>query len=200
VSDKNRQLKNFLDPTVLRPNLVSASIYISAFEILKAAIVDQIKDFYTSGFDENGWIIDPKYQSKVLSKNRSPVYASLEWLKDVKAIDDTDVASFERAKALRNALVHEPQRSLFNGMPPEIGERFGEMVSLLSKIERWWIVNVEIATDPDLIDEEIDEKGIIPGSIMVLRALVDIALGSDGESKQYIDGLEAHEREEGQSC
>jgi hypothetical protein len=88
---------------------------------------------------------------------------------------------------LRNELAHTLTATLFHGLPAEIAERLGEMVSLLDKIERWWIVNVEIATDPNLKDEEIDEAQVIPGPIMGLRLLLDIALGSEEESKKRLD-------------
>lgn len=62
---------------------------------------------------------------------------------------------------------------------------FSPMVDLLHKIEKWWIVNVEIPTDPDLVGKEIDEDAIIPGPIMTLRLLVDIALGTEEESEFF---------------
>ena len=135
--------EGFLDPAVLRPRLVTASIYISTFELLKTAIIDRIRDFFTSGSDQ----VSPEYQSDVLAKNASPVYASLEWLKEARAIDDADIAAFERVKKLRNELAHTLTATFFHGLRAEIAERLGEMVSLLDKIERWWIVNVEIATN-----------------------------------------------------
>jgi hypothetical protein len=188
MNDKTRiSWETFLNPTTLRSNLIVASIYITAFELLKDAIVHRIRDFFTNGFDQNGWRIDPKYQSKVLSKNRSPVYASLAWLKDVDAIDDADTAAFERVKELRNKLAHALTSVLYEGLPTDFAERLNEMISLLDKIERWWIVNVEIATDPDLHDKQIDETNVIPGPILGLHLLLDIALGSEEESKKYID-------------
>jgi hypothetical protein len=56
---------------------------------------------------------------------------------------------------------------LMEGLPTDFAERFGDMTTLLDKIERWWIVNVEIPTNPDFDGkhEEIDESGIIPGCI-----------------------------------
>ncbi len=55
MSEKvERSWENLLNPAVLRPNLIVASIYIAAFELLKNAIVDRIRDFYTKGFDQNG--------------------------------------------------------------------------------------------------------------------------------------------------
>jgi hypothetical protein len=179
--------ETFLNPEALRPNLIAASAYIAAFELLKISIVDRIKDFFTNGFDKNGWRIDPKYQSKVLAKNRSPVYASLEWLKEAHAIDDADVAAFERVKKLRNELAHALTGVLFRGLSADFAERLNEMVSLVDKIERWWIVNVEIPINPDLSGEEIDEAKVIPGPVMGLRLLLDVALGSEEESKKFLE-------------
>ncbi len=33
-------------------------------------------------------------------------------------------------------------------LPAELPVRFAEMIALLTKIEKWWIINVDIATDP----------------------------------------------------
>jgi hypothetical protein len=108
MDDKvQKSWESFLNPDVLRPNLIIASLYIAAFEVLKSTVVDRIKDFYTSGFDENGPRTSPGYQTKVLSKNRSPQHASLEWLKESKAVDDHDIAIYERVKECRNELAHE---------------------------------------------------------------------------------------------
>lgn len=45
--------ENFLNPEVLRPNLIMASLYIAAFEMLKDTIVERIRDFYITGFDKS---------------------------------------------------------------------------------------------------------------------------------------------------
>jgi hypothetical protein len=39
-------------------------------------------------------------------------------------------------------------------------------------------VNVEIPINPDYSDTEIDEKGIVPGSILCLQMLLQVAGGS----------------------
>jgi hypothetical protein len=179
--------EDFLNPTILRPRLVTASLYIAAFELLKTAIIDGIRSFYSSGFDQKAMRISPEYQSDVLVKNASPLYASLEWLKESQAINEDDIAAFEKVKDLRNELAHKLSEKLFKGLPLELASRFVEMVSLLDKIERWWIVNVEIPTSPELHNEEIDEQSVIPGRVMGLRLMMEIALGSEGESNKYLD-------------
>ena len=72
-----RSWEEFLNPEVMRPRLIAASIYIAGFEALKDAVVGRIRDFFWTGFDESGDKIDPKYESDVLARNKSPVYASL---------------------------------------------------------------------------------------------------------------------------
>jgi hypothetical protein len=179
-------VEEFLNPEVLRPKLIAASMYIAAFELLKNAIVERLRNFYTlGGFREPG----VKYKSEVLSKNKSPVYASLQWLKESHAIDENDLSAFERVKTCRNDFAHELTKLLMNELPHEIPARFSEMITLLGKIEKWWILNVDIATDPDFENQRIDEKDIIPGPIIALQLMVDIALGQEGESKKYFDAF-----------
>jgi hypothetical protein len=72
-----------------------------------------------------------------------------------------------------------------DGFPPDYDQCFAEMVSLLHKIEVWWIVNVEIPTDPDHDGRKIDETEILPGRVMTLRLLLDVALGDEERSRSY---------------
>jgi hypothetical protein len=193
--------EKFLDPDVLRSNLIMASVYIAAFETLKTTIVEQIRSFYVTGFDssvqkDGGLLVDSSYQTRVLSRSRSPVYASLDWLKESHAIDDDDVATFERAKACRNEITHGINQVLSGGLPADLPDRFTEMVALVDKIGRWWVVNVEIPTNPDFDGEEIDEAGIVPGPTIGLRLLMDIALGTEEESQFYITEFLNHTRQE----
>lgn len=130
--------ENLLNPKILRSSLIFASIYIAAFEVLKNAIVDRIRNFYSPGFDENASPIDPKYQAEVLAKNKSPVYASLEWLRESRVINDNDMDTFERVRGLRNKLAHSITEMLIEELSSDLPARFQEMIALLDKIERWW--------------------------------------------------------------
>jgi hypothetical protein len=182
-----KQWENFLTPEILRSNLLVASLYISAFEILKNSIVERIRNFFWKGFDEKGDIIDPEYEVSVLTKNKSPVYASLQWLKEERAICDDDLKIFESVKAYRNLFAHELQRLIMEGLPSDAPERFSDLVSLLDKIERWWIVNYEIPLNDELAGKYIDGDGIIPGPVASLKIMIDIALGSDEQAEYYIN-------------
>jgi len=172
----------------LRPNLILASIYIAAFEILKDSIIERLRDFHVSGFDENGDIVMPEYND-VLAKDKSPIYASLKWLKESEAITNDDIEKFNKIKECRNRLAHELVKMLAKGLPEDFAERFHDMIELLDKIEKWWIINVEIPTDPDLAEkiDNIDLDGIVPGPIASLKMMLDIALGSNETASYYIN-------------
>jgi hypothetical protein len=63
-------LEDFLNPEIVRPKLIVASIYIAADEVLKSTIVERIKSFYALGgiYKED----HPKYESPVRIKDHWP--------------------------------------------------------------------------------------------------------------------------------
>lgn len=189
-ADVNRLWVELLDPDKMRPALIAASIFIAAFELLKSAIVDRIADFYRPGFEWDQQSRE-RYEREVLARNRSAVYASLDWLAEHGAITHEDREVFERVKRCRNTVAHELLSVVGGtGAPQDFHERFEEMVNLLKVIETWWILEVEIPTDPDLAGQEIDVEGIVPGSVMTLQVLCDIALGDETRSRFYLDGFQ----------
>lgn len=191
-NDSQETWRRFLNPEVLRANLILASIYIATYEILKDSIIGRIKDFYITGFDETGDLIDPDYQFNVLSKNKSTLYASLAWLKESNVITDNDIRLFNQVKQRRNDIAHEISHMLSEGLPSDFPDRFSDMVSLLRKIEKWWIINYEIPLNPDLVDVEIIEDEIVPGPIAGLRMMIDVALGEEEEANYYYNEFMKH--------
>jgi hypothetical protein len=183
--------EGFLNPDVLRPLLISAAIYIAGYESLKDSIITRVRGFYSCGFDNSGDKIAPEYQIKVLSRNKSPLYASLDWLKtEAQAIDNADLAAFERVKHCRNTLSHKLFTVLgSDGLPPDFEACFHDMVAMLCKIEKWWIINVEIPTDPDFDDKDVDLNGIMPGRSIALQMLCEIALGDPQTARFYYEGF-----------
>jgi len=92
---------------------------------------------------------------------------------------------FKLIKSCRNELAHELKDLITKGIELRFLEAFRDLIALLNKIEVWWITNVEIPTDEDFADKEIDESHIIPGPILMLQVILDIALGDDDTSKYY---------------
>jgi hypothetical protein len=99
--------ERFLNPDALRTNLIVASLYITAFEMLKESIIERPREFFSEGYDKNGIIVGEKYNQEVLSLNKSPLYASLFWFKDMNAIDNNDIKIFDKIRKCRNDITHE---------------------------------------------------------------------------------------------
>ncbi|MCF6259110.1 MAG: hypothetical protein L3J98_02960 [Gammaproteobacteria bacterium] len=176
-----------LHPETLKSNIITASIFSMAFEMLKSSIIQKIEDFFINGFDKNGMIISPEYKEKVLSLNRSPLYASLKWLQNSEAIDDTDLKNFEHIKRCRNTLAHEMLEFASNGVDFDVADTFEQMVVLLRKIEIWWFVNLEMAINPDAYPDDLDIEQVVPGPVWSLQMLLDVALGPEEEARKYYD-------------
>lgn len=181
-----------LNPETLKSNIITASIFSMAFEMLKSSIVGKIEGFFINGFNGNGVIVDSEYKEKVLSLNRSPLYASLKWLQDKNAINEKDLEQFERIKRCRNILTHEMLSFTSSDVDFDVAKVFEEMVALLGKVEIWWFENLEMAIDPDAYPEDLDLEQVIPGPVWSLQMLIDIALGSEEEARKYYDHFVAN--------
>lgn len=187
MSDATTKWEEFLNPELLRGKLISASIYIATFEFLVDSIVERIKSFFINGFDANGPLISPEYKTEVLSRNTSRIYALLSWLQEQNAIDSKDVQAFDKIKKYRNEVAHELPKIISGETGIAFLEQFPVMVSLLKKIEVWWIVNLEIPINPDLADAEIDETGIVPGPVWTLQLMIDLALAEPEKANYYLN-------------
>lgn len=88
-------------------------------------------------------------------------------MKENGAITDEDIEKYNRARVFRNGITHEMENILFHGVPSNLPDLYHEMIFLADKIEKWWIMNVDIPTNIDLIENgistDIDEKEVIPG-------------------------------------
>jgi len=177
--------ERFLNPVELKNNIITASVHSMAFEMLKSAIEDKIREYYIDAFDENGQIISENYKLKVLKLNRSRTYASLYWLKQIEAIDDNDLETFERIKCHRNELTHELFKFASQGCSFNIGESFDDMIALLKKIELWWFVNLNMDIAPENYPPDLDLEQVTFGRVIGLQLLINTALGSEDEAMGF---------------
>jgi hypothetical protein len=182
--------ENLLNPELLKPTLLSSSIFIAVFQSLRSAIVDDLRGLFVSGFDGEREIINSSYKEKVLSLDPSPVRASLLWFREAEAITASDIDSYNRARICRNKLAHELLSIVAaEGLPGDFEECFEGMVGLIKRIGVWWAVNIEIPTNPDFDEVDVDPEEVVPGRLIGLQILCDVALGSDERSRFWYEGL-----------
>ena len=186
-SKAHQALEKFLNPEVLRNNLIAASIFITSYEILKDSIVDQIRSFYTNGFDENGLIIDKSYKSKVLALDSklNPFRASIIWLRAHDVIDAKDEKVITDLTQHRNDIAHQLPEFLSSADRDVELARLVDLVALVTKIDRWWIVNVELETQDEIDPAQVKPEEIMSGHMIFLHLLLTTA--SSGDSNQLYE-------------
>ena len=185
MSDAHDSWEKFLNPKVLKGNLISISIFIAAYEIFKDAVIEKPEVFFSNGFDQNGLIMDEKYKTDVLSKSKNKLYASLLWLKEMEAINQSDIDAFDSIRKHRNEVAHELMDFVTNSNRNFEASIFQELINLLKKVETWWFINFEASIDPDILPEGTDPNEVIPGPIWSLQLMLDIALGNEPEEGYY---------------
>jgi hypothetical protein len=187
--DKNDNIDNwinFLNPENLKGNLMLSSLYIATFESFKDYIVDEVKFFFHNGLKDGIDIFDPKYETHVKAKDKSVVKASLLWLMEMEAIDENDILKVDDLRQYRNKLSHELMTLLFEGLPEELPEKFAQLIQLRVKVEKWWILNIEIPTNPDFdSDIEINEDNVMTSSQMFNRLFMDMLSGDEKTASFY---------------
>ncbi|MGN5144780.1 hypothetical protein [Aeromonas veronii] len=177
------------NPTKLRENLMSASVYISSYEMCRDFIISKPRDFFTDNWGINGETLSEEYSKDVMPFGRSPLKASLLWFKEQGAISDTDMEHFEKAIAHRNEIAHnlpkfisEPDYEVDVGI-------FNTMLEVTNKIGVFWVMNYELSIHPDYSVQEIDEKGIQVGTIMMIKMMMQIAFGQEPEEGYYYNEI-----------
>jgi hypothetical protein len=183
-----QQTEEFLNPVVLRPRLVKASVFIACFEAMKDSIVDRVKEFF--GKDPR-YLTDVKDRRKKYPHQRKDrkglPFNTLEWLKEMGVVEDNDIDAFARARACRNILAHELFTMLDSGLPANVDTAFDEMVAVLRKIDVWWIRDME--WPEELEGKEVPDSEIISGLVAGMHMVRDIALGDSEKSKSYIEAF-----------
>ena len=178
--------EEFLNPDVIRPKLISAGLFLVGHEMLLDTIKRHPLSFFADCWDVNGATPSEKYGKEILDRDpkgkRDALRGSVAWLLMMEAIDDEDVAAIRTVTDARNEIAHEMTTMVGGSKPPSFAEHFSPLMALVQKIEKWWIINVELTTNPDYDGQEIDENGIISGPSWVMQMLAQVALGEGDDA------------------
>lgn len=193
--DKENTAKwlKFLDPNNLKDRLVFSALYIATFESFKDYVIDEVKFFFNSGFTNGEFSFSERYKKEVLSKDKSIIKATFLFLIDSGAIDENDVEIFIELGRYRNKLSHELMDLLFEGLPEELPEKFIQLIKLRVKIEKWWILNIEIPTSLDFdSNNDISEKDVFTSSQMFNQIILDMLSGDEKKASFYMNELKKY--------
>lgn len=69
------------------------------------------------------------------------------------------------------------------------------LISLLQKIEVWWIVKFEIPINADFDGAEINESGIVSGAALMTQLMFEITLGEPEKASYYLNEFKRRRKE-----
>ena len=181
--DPKEQWKNILDKDILKDSITAVALYITVFELLEDTVKRRPKDFYTVlEFDEEA---KKHYEDSVLSlynKKAIPginpsskeLISSLLWFKNCGAIDDNDINNFVDSRTLRNKVTHEMLTIITEG-GKQLIKQFALMYALFCKIEKWWILEIELPISGQFTDlTEEEQQGVMSGNMVLIQTIMDI--------------------------
>ena len=175
---------NILDEDNLKPNINFAAMFVLNFECLKDYIIDQIRDFYSDEIDfEYGKILyheSKEYKDKVRILDKNIENASLKWLIEAGAITQEDFDYYQKIRRRRNDITHEFLKNLIEGFSEEDIDLFNKIISIYTKIDKWWINEIEIPIAGEDVPSDYNRENVFGNQAIVLSAINDIVLENKG--------------------
>ncbi|WP_068132204.1 hypothetical protein [Roseimaritima ulvae] len=197
MDDKTMQAwRKFLDPDLLRTNLISASLFLTGWELLRECVIEQPKGFFVV---VHGDLSEDRqtYREEILCRDKSPFLASLAWFHEQGAVDDDDLTLVDLLYKYRCEIAHELPAIVMSDQEIDI-PLFGRLVGLVDKIDRWWIREIECAINPLANGQapyDVPDSEIHSGRMIVLSMMLQIATGDEEQANVWKNMLpEAGER------
>jgi hypothetical protein len=186
MSDTRDIWSEVLNPDIARSKVIYAGLLLVAHERLVDTICSRPLGFFANEWTAAGPVESDDFRQEVLALDplgkNDRRRGSLAWLTKLGAIGADDVDAFRRITADRNRLAHELSALLLGRVPSDFSATFEEAVGLLKKIETWWIINVELDTDPELAGGELSASDVMPGSCLALD-LLRLVLTTEGDER-----------------
>jgi hypothetical protein len=181
-----------LNPKELRSNLVCASVYLTAYEFLRQALIEHLEGFFADRFGASGPILGKDYREKVLSLHKKPFFASANWFRNCGALTDANLERIREIREHRNFVAHNVLEAVGSVKSSVRKDLLYAIAEIVRKIDVWWIREIELPTNPDFDTdtlEQVDVEGIYSLRMAVLGLLLQVADGNDEALKQLYENL-----------
>jgi hypothetical protein len=183
MSDVDASWEKFLNPRSLKQNLIAASVFLAAYEMLKEALIGHLRAFFSREWTlEDGWKISDEYRNRVLSLDRKEMAACAKWFRDSGALDDEDLAALKEIAKHRNVVAHELPAILGTVEKDVSLLHLRAIYVLTTKIDQWWLREIEAAVNPVFDDQDLGEAQwgeSLSMRMAIMSLLIQLAEGDD---------------------
>jgi hypothetical protein len=183
-SDKARQgWRKLMTPELLRANLIRCSIYLTAFELLQQALIEQPLAFFAYDFTAEGEpVMSTAYREHVLSLSKYSYEASARWFQKMGALTAGDVDRLTEIREHRNRVAHDVPKIIMTVGADVNPFLLKSIAELTAKIDRWWIREIEVPLNSNFDHVELDEQAFreaVSGRMVVMDLLISVAFNDE---------------------
>ncbi|MGN6199927.1 hypothetical protein [Humibacter sp.] len=169
-----KRLQDKIQPENVATALVRASAFLTGYELVKTAVVDEVKGFFVQGFDQDGLIHSKDYERKVLPLGKNVYEASVNWLIQMGALTQDQAESLDAIRSHRHELAHELARFVVDPDADVSVDRLKKLQGIMRSLDRFW-GGIDVDTNPDFDGVDVGRDNIVSGSGALLTYLLQIA-------------------------
>jgi hypothetical protein len=132
------RLREKLSTGQISGNLVAAGLFLVAYELLRAEVIDKTRAFFFAGGDQSGLKVSPRYATDVVALDKNRFRASCLWLASRGALSPEDVEVAWAIRERRHAVAHELPRYVIDPDASIDVTLFGQANRLLTALGSFW--------------------------------------------------------------
>ncbi len=185
---------NLINNEKIKDNMIFYSMYLLVFENLKENCISTVRSFFEEIKNVNGKnkiVLSDEYkkiENKKINGKKNVFLAILDWFAEMGAISKEDFESFLEIRNDRNKISHELLKLLYNDSDEKMVQNFLKCIEIYKKIDKWWILNIEIPIAGEYNNDEILEDEVISGNLLMISIVLDNIYGTNSY-KEIIDKL-----------
>jgi len=172
MSDYRERLNRQLSPEIMSLTLVRAGALLTGYELIKTSIVDDVRNFFTVGFDDA--VSAARYHAEVDGLGAHPVERSIRWLVNNEALTEKHAETLEQIRTHRNKIAHELVHQLIDPDADPRPSLLLELGEIFVALDRFW-GPIHIDTNPDFDGQDVGPEGFFSGPRMVYGLLLGVA-------------------------
>jgi hypothetical protein len=166
VSDYRERLLRKLSPEIVSAAVLRASCFLSAYELIRLAIVGNLHDFYA--WDERA------YQREVRSRGPNPYRASCAWLVDHGVLTHEQVGTLDAVYHHRQEIAHELPRFAIDPDAEVNTDLLVEARGCLRSVCLFW-GRITVDSNEEFDGQEIADEDIVSPMVSLLDYILDLS-------------------------
>lgn len=190
----------------LQAQLSFMALFIGMFEFMKDSLLSRVESFLCSDMTQNEdgewvYIHSDAYKNEIEKRLvdgkivNDRLRNTLLWFKDAEAITDDDYELFRELRNKRNSYAHKMAQHVWDGLPEQDAKGLLALLDLYSKIDKWWINEIEIPISGQFAPGSYDEDSVESMAILTFKMMINTLFA--GKSQEYLEMIQKLRNQQG---